>query len=151
MPTLRITALALAVILTAAACTGAASPTPSVAAPSLSPAPSPSPSAAESASPSPAAASASPAASTASTGAGNAVEIKGFAFNPPSITVKVGAKVTWTNQDSTGHTVTFDQGDDTSDTLANGKTYSEDFPKAGTFAYHCRIHPYMKGTVVVSK
>ena len=77
--------------------------------------------------------------------------IKGFAFNPASIAIKVGAKVTWTNQDSTGHTVTFDQGSDTSDTLANGKTYSEDFPTAGTFTYHCRIHPSMKGTVVVSK
>ncbi|TMG23839.1 MAG: plastocyanin [Chloroflexi bacterium] len=148
MPTLRIMALALAAILTAAACTGAASPTPSVAAPSLSQASSASPSPAESPSPSPAAASTSPAAST---GAGNAVEIKGFAFNPPSITVKVGAKVTWTNQDSTGHTVTFDQGGDTSDTLASGKTYSEDFTKAGTFTYHCRIHPSMKGTVVVSQ
>jgi plastocyanin len=149
MSTLRITALALAVVLTAVGCAGAASPTPSVEAPSLSPAPSPSASPAESPSSSPAAAaSASPAASTS---AANAVEIKGFAFNPPSITVKVGAKVTWTNQDSTGHTVTFDQGSDTSDTLANGATYSEDFATAGTFAYHCRIHPSMKGTVVVSK
>jgi len=50
---------------------------------------------------------------TPATPAGAGVEIRGFAFNPASITVRVGTTVTWTNADSTAHTATgptFDTG-----------------------------------------
>jgi len=84
----------------------------------------------------------------------DAVTIKDFAFSPAKITVKVGTKVTWTNQDSIGHTVTAD--DPSSDapdspTFGKGETYSFTFNKAGTYNYHCTPHPYMKGTVVVTE
>jgi plastocyanin len=82
-------------------------------------------------------------------GAG-AVTIQGFAFNPQEITVAVGDTVTWTNMDSATHTVTFDEGDDSSGNIANGDTYEETFDTAGTFAYHCSIHSSMTGTVTVS-
>ena len=89
-------------------------------------------------------------ASTQSTGAGGAqVTIQGFAFAPASVTIKVGESVTWTNQDSPNHTVVADNGEFTSDSLATGATFSFTFSKAGTYPYHCSIHPSMKGTVVV--
>jgi plastocyanin len=92
---------------------------------------------------------------TASSGAstGNAVTIKGFAFNPNALKVSTGTKVTWTNKDSTDHTTTADKGDPAtfdSGHLGNGKSFSFTFAKPGTYKYFCNIHNYMKGTVEVS-
>lgn len=78
-----------------------------------------------------------------------AVTIKGYAFAPAPLRVKKGTTVTWTNEDSVSHTVTFDVGSVSSDLLATGGTYSYTFNDVGTFAYHCRPHPYMKGSVEV--
>ncbi len=75
------------------------------------------------------------------------VTIKGFAFNPAEITIKVGDTVTWTEQDAVHHTTTgdiFESGD-----LGQGQTYSKTFDKAGTYDYICSYHPYMKGKVIV--
>jgi plastocyanin len=84
-----------------------------------------------------------------SAAAGDAVSIAGFAFQPGEITVSVGTTVTWTNNDTPGHTVTADDGSFKSDTLATGTTFSQTFASAGTFAYHCSIHSSMTGTVTV--
>jgi amicyanin len=84
----------------------------------------------------------------------SSVTIQNFAFSPSSITVKVGETVTWTNNDTIGHTVTSDNntsGGPDSSTINNGKTYSFTFKKAGTYGYHCTPHPYMKGTVTVTE
>lgn len=100
----------------------------------------------------PSAAAPSAAASSGGAPAGaTAVAIKNFTFNPATVDVKAGAKVTWTNGDDTAHTVTFD--DTTvggSGNLNSGTTFDLTFPTAGSFAYHCKIHPSMKGTVTVS-
>ena len=80
---------------------------------------------------------------------GAQVVMKNFAFDPPTVTIKVGESVTWTNQDSVSHTVDADNGEFTSNDLANGATFSFTFDKAGSYPYHCSIHPTMKGTVVV--
>jgi plastocyanin len=77
------------------------------------------------------------------------VVIQNFAFSPATITVTVGTTVTWTNNDGATHTVTSDTGAFDSGNIANGKTYSRTFSQAGTFAYHCTIHPNMKATVIV--
>lgn len=77
------------------------------------------------------------------------VSIKNFAYSPASITINKGDTVVWTNQDSAAHTVTGDNGGPNSGNLQTGATYSFKFDTAGTFAYHCAIHPMMKGTVVV--
>lgn len=79
------------------------------------------------------------------------VDIKEFAFGPQSITVKVGATVTWTNDDQDPHTVTSQSGNGPlkSQTLNNGDTFKYTFTKAGTFDYLCTIHPFMTGSVVV--
>ncbi len=88
-----------------------------------------------------------PAASAATTGA--AVAIKDFSFQPASISVVVGSTVTWTNNDTTGHTVTADDGSFDSGTVAPGATFSHTFDTAGTFTYHCNIHPSMTATITV--
>jgi plastocyanin len=103
--------------------------------------------------------SAAPTAATSQTGsippaapAGGAtdVAIKDFAFTPAATTVAAGGKVTWTNNDTTAHTVTFDDGSADSGNLAPGATFDHTFATAGSFAYHCTIHSQMKGTVTVS-
>jgi len=82
-------------------------------------------------------------------GGGAQVVIKGFAFDPATLTIKVGESVTWTNQDPADHTVTADNGEFKSSSLANGATFTFKFDKAGTYPYHCGIHPSMKATVIV--
>lgn len=76
-----------------------------------------------------------------------------FTFSPTSLTIKVGTTVIWKNTTQTPHTVTsdddktFNSGDSTP--IAPGTTFSFTFTKAGTFAYHCDFHPYMKATIIV--
>ena len=83
-------------------------------------------------------------------GGATAVSIKDFAFSPASDSVPTGSKVTWTNNDTTAHTVTFDDGSADSGNLAPGSTFDHTFATAGTFAYHCMIHSSMHGTVTVT-
>ncbi len=107
------------------------------------------PTAAPTATPTPTAAPTEAPSPTASTG-GNSVTIAGFAFSPQSLTVPVGTKVTWTNNDGVAHTVTSDDGKTfDSSSISPGSTYSFTFTKAGTYTYHCSIHPNMKATIVV--
>jgi plastocyanin len=88
-------------------------------------------------------------AAAACTGAAGApVVVQDFSFGPQTVTVAVGGVVTWTNLGQTNHTVTFDGGPDCGQ-LAPSATVSRTFDAAGSFAYHCAIHPSMKGTVVV--
>ena len=78
------------------------------------------------------------------------VEIKGFAFNPATITVKVGTKVTWTNQDAVAHTATSVDGKSFDTVLLNqGETGSFTFDKVGTYDYICTPHPKMQATIIV--
>jgi plastocyanin len=77
------------------------------------------------------------------------VSIEGFAFQPPSVSVTVGDTVTWTNQDSEGHTASLDDGSKSTELLGQGESGSITFTEAGTFGYFCRPHPGMRGTVVV--
>lgn len=77
------------------------------------------------------------------------VSISNFSFQPQTLQVKVGSTVTWANNDATSHTVTSDTGVFDSGTLTPGGSFSFTFTQAGTFAYHCNIHPNMKGTIIV--
>ena len=77
------------------------------------------------------------------------VAISNFSFSPATITVKAGASVTWTNKDSTTHTVTSDTGAFDSGHLSPGATFNFTFASSGNFTYHCAIHSTMKGTVIV--
>ena len=79
------------------------------------------------------------------------VTIQNMAFSPATVTVAVGTTVTWTNQDAVAHTATSDTSAFTTGTIDPGKSASVTFSQAGTFPYHCLIHPNMLGTVVVQQ
>ena len=79
------------------------------------------------------------------------VNINGFAFNPSVLNVKVGTKVTWTNNDNVVHTITGDNGGPTSSDVNPGSKYSYTFNTTGTFPYHCAIHTSMHGSVKVTQ
>lgn len=89
-------------------------------------------------------------ASAAKPAAGNAVTIRDFAFGPLVVAVKPGVAVHWANRDSDAHTVTSDTGAFSSPVLQPGAGYSFTFTKPGTYTYHCTIHPFMTGKVVVA-
>jgi plastocyanin len=77
------------------------------------------------------------------------VEIVEFAYQPDPVTVQVGGKVIWQNEDTAPHTATADDGSFDTGTLERGKLKSETFKQAGTFTYFCEVHPDMHGTVEV--
>jgi plastocyanin len=81
--------------------------------------------------------------------ADQAVSMSGLAFHPATVTVNVGDTVTWTNNDGVAHTATADGGSFDTGTIGNGSSASVTFNTAGTFAYHCSVHPTMQGSVVV--
>jgi plastocyanin len=81
---------------------------------------------------------------------GSAIKIDNFAFSPATLTISHGAAVGVTNDDSAAHTATADDGHsfDTG-SIAPGKSGQLTAPKPGRYAYHCTIHPFMHGTLVV--
>jgi plastocyanin len=73
-----------------------------------------------------------------------------YFFGPQTQYANVGDTVTWTNGTDAPHTVTSDSGDElASDNLAEDATFEHTFNVEGTFAYHCTIHSYMTGKIVV--
>lgn len=72
-----------------------------------------------------------------------------FAYQMTNIQVRVGTTVTWTNQDSAPHSVTFKNGMMDSGLLYQGQSFSYTFNKPGTYQYYCSVHPYMVATVTV--
>ena len=71
-------------------------------------------------------------------------------FDPATVHVDPGGTVTWTSSSGVPHTVSADDGSWSSGDLAATQSFSHTFASAGTFTYHCNVHPsYMHGTVVV--
>ena len=77
------------------------------------------------------------------------VSIVSYAFQPSTMTVPRGTSVTWRNTASITHTVTSNTGAFNSGNLSPGATFTHQFSQAGTYQYHCNIHPSMTGTIVV--
>ena len=78
------------------------------------------------------------------------IDISNFAFNSATLRVNAGDTVTWTNTDAVGHTVTSDSGSELdSALLGKGESYSHKFNTVGSYNYHCKPHPYMKGNIIV--
>jgi plastocyanin len=71
------------------------------------------------------------------------------AFSPDAVDVAAGTTVTWTNTDVVTHTSTSDSGAWNSGSVGPNGQFSFTFATAGTFPYHCTIHPGMVGTVTV--
>jgi plastocyanin len=79
-----------------------------------------------------------------------AVAIKDFAFGPADIQAKVGDTITFSNKDSAPHTATLDDGSCSTGTISPGGSDGLTFTAAGTYAFHCKIHSSMHGTITVS-
>ena len=74
-----------------------------------------------------------------------------WCFSPNPVRITVGSTVTWNNATGPTHTATSDTGAWTTGNFAPGGTSGAvAFPTAGTFPYHCAIHPSMTGSVIVS-
>ena len=85
------------------------------------------------------------------TSAKNEISIKGNAFSPDNLSIKVGDTVTWINNDSYAHTVKASKSEFDSGNMASGGKFSFTFDKEGTIDYICGIHTFMKGTITVTK
>jgi len=95
-----------------------------------------------------------PPASCASSGASATIAATGsFTFSPSTATITAGQKVCWLNNTGIDHTVTSDDARFTGGSLPNGSTVVVTFPAAGSYAFHCSIHPpptyNMTGTITV--
>jgi plastocyanin len=78
------------------------------------------------------------------------VLIQGFKFKPANITIKRGTKVRWINKDGTQHTATANNGRSfNSGLLRKGERYSHRFKSTGKKPYHCKPHPFMRGSITV--
>lgn len=88
-----------------------------------------------------------PAPAPAPVAGGTTVILKDYAYSPASLTVPVGATVTWKNEDGSNHFVNF--AGESSGRLKEGATYTKTFTSPGVYEYACQLHPQMKGTVVV--
>jgi plastocyanin len=78
-----------------------------------------------------------------------AVAIKDFAFAPATMTITAGQTLRFVNRDGEAHTVTAKDGSFDSGGLDTGDSWTHRFDRAGTYAYFCSLHPYMKGAIVV--
>ena len=78
------------------------------------------------------------------------VTIVNMAFQPASLTIAAGDTVVFANQDNAPHTATADAGGFDTGRLTKGQSVALTFPSAGSFAYHCAVHPRMVGSVTVS-
>ncbi|MFI5266657.1 MAG: cupredoxin domain-containing protein [Chloroflexota bacterium] len=87
---------------------------------------------------------------TPAASAANQVRIQDFGFTPPTLNISIGTRLSWTNTGPSNHTITANDGSFDSSTIQRNATFNFTFSKAGTFAYHCSIHPTMLGTITVS-
>jgi len=76
------------------------------------------------------------------------VNIRNFAFHPGTINIAKGTKVVFSNASGVTHTATragvFDTG-----RIKPGESAAVRFAQKGTFPYHCKIHKFMHGRIVV--
>ena len=82
-------------------------------------------------------------------GGGTTITIAGFAFDPSTITVSGPTEVTITNNDSTTHTFTLDDGS-VDQTMDPGATETVTIDVSAATGFHCNIHPQMTGQIEVS-
>ncbi|MGN6586149.1 MAG: cupredoxin domain-containing protein [Solirubrobacterales bacterium] len=85
---------------------------------------------------------------TATASGAKGVDINHFAFHPPTQRVKRGGKVAFTNSSNITHTAT-SGGHFNTNRIKPGETVVVHFNQKGTFSYHCEIHPFMHGKIVV--
>ena len=77
------------------------------------------------------------------------VLIQNFAYSPNPVRVKVGQQVNWLNRDNVTHTATREGMFDNEVFAMSAHGAPVTMTTAGSFSYHCKIHPGMTGTIVV--
>lgn len=77
------------------------------------------------------------------------IKIDNFSFDPPTVTVKAGTEITWTNKDDIPHTVVAEDKSFKSKVLDTDEKFTMTASKPGTYTYYCSIHPKMTGKLVV--
>jgi plastocyanin len=82
-------------------------------------------------------------------GATRSVSIAGGRFVPANISASVGDTVQWSNADDKDHWIEADQGAFASGKIKPGGSFGVRFVRAGTYAYHCKLHPREKGIITV--
>ena len=80
----------------------------------------------------------------------NTIVMDNIQFMPSQLEVSVGTSVTARNEDNLAHTWTADDDRWDSGNLSPGERFDFEFTEAGSFDFHCQIHPSMTGTVTVS-
>jgi plastocyanin len=91
----------------------------------------------------------SSAAAAHAAGKTHAVRIEGMKFVPERVEVAAGDTIVWTNQDIVPHTVTAAEAKVESGELQTGKSFKFVARKKGEMSYICRLHPVMKGVLIV--
>ena len=76
--------------------------------------------------------------------------IDNFTFKPDAVTVPVGTRIVWVNDDDIPHSIVETTGKFHSPALDTEDKFSFTFDKAGSYEYFCGLHPHMKGKVVVT-
>jgi plastocyanin len=89
--------------------------------------------------------------STSSEAAAVTVNIQNFAFDPPEVTAAVGETIGWTNADAAPHTATPDDGACDTGNISQDASAGLVFDAAGTYPYHCNVHPNMTGTITITE
>ena len=79
------------------------------------------------------------------------IGIREFMFEPKDLTVAVGTKVTWVNDDQIPHTVAETHKVFRSGALDTNDSFSWVFTTPGEYDYFCALHPQMIGKIVVSQ
>jgi plastocyanin len=72
-----------------------------------------------------------------------------FTVTPKCVKVKVGQSVTWTGDFATHPLAGFNGDTPNPIVTGSGGTSKITFPTAGTFGFHCQVHPSMLGAVQV--
>jgi plastocyanin len=85
------------------------------------------------------------------TATASAVSAKDNSFDPPTLNVRPGTTVRWTNSGRNPHTVTDRDGKFDSGDIAPGASYTYTFQTPGTYRYYCKHHKGMEGTIVVGE
>jgi plastocyanin len=78
------------------------------------------------------------------------VTIDNFSFTPPTLTVKLGTKVTFENHDDIPHSIVNAAGKFRSKALDTDQSFEFTFATAGDYDYFCGLHPHMKGKIIVT-
>jgi len=78
------------------------------------------------------------------------IRMRNFAFGPAAVTVAVGYRITWIDDDAVPHSATAQDGQWNTNQVVPGGNFTVTMTKPGTYAYSCNDHPFMQAKVIVT-